>query len=249
MSFAKFNISQIQRNSNSSNETKFQKYLKERNAKILERCFNIKTEKSVVKTDEPFKELQNLNTNKLPGQPTAKESYQPNDEITQISSLTVESPIDNVCSSKQETNNSNTLDISKSPNQSTITQNHRHVKSATLKPTKVTSNFTNIKSGNTQSARSSTATNWKSSFISSGSRYHLSRRPQTAQFAYDLSRDELKFSGHFRSPMKPLPDAESELLKHGSRREYLNQRYEHSPKSKYNYPEATSWRIGWLQQQ
>ncbi|XP_065368690.1 uncharacterized protein LOC135961122 [Calliphora vicina] len=105
---------------------------------------------------------------------------------------------------------------------------------------------------NPQSARSPTSTNWKSpfsSFITTGIRSRLHHPQQSSEFAYDLSRDELKFAGRFRGPMKPAPDAERQLLKNGQRREYLTQRYEHSPVVKYNYPEATSWRIGWLQQQ
>ncbi|XP_017489239.1 PREDICTED: uncharacterized protein LOC108377481 [Rhagoletis zephyria] len=86
------------------------------------------------------------------------------------------------------------------------------------------------------------------SLITSGPRV---RQPltQSNDFAYDLSKDESKFMGAFKGPMKTVPDSERELLKNGQRGAYLAVRYEHSPDRKYNYPEATSWRIGWLHNQ
>lgn len=55
--------------------------------------------------------------------------------------------------------------------------------------------------------------------------------------------------GVFKGPMKTVPANERELLKSGQRGAYLALRYEHSPDRKYNYPEATSWRIGWFHNQ
>uniref|UniRef100_A0A1B0AP16 Sperm microtubule inner protein 1 C-terminal domain-containing protein n=1 Tax=Glossina palpalis gambiensis TaxID=67801 RepID=A0A1B0AP16_9MUSC len=91
---------------------------------------------------------------------------------------------------------------------------------------------------------------WKSpfkSFITQGVRTrNAAANLYVNGFAYDLSRDESKFVGSFKSPMKPASEAERELLRNG-RVAYLNNRYEYSPGRKYNYPEATSWRIGWFQ--
>ncbi|XP_036231066.2 uncharacterized protein [Bactrocera oleae] len=86
------------------------------------------------------------------------------------------------------------------------------------------------------------------SFITSGPRVRQAM-PQSNDFAYDLSKDESKFMGTFKGPMKTVPDNERELLKSGQRGAYLALRYEHSPDRKYNYPEATSWRIGWFHNQ
>uniref|UniRef100_A0A0K8VA80 Sperm microtubule inner protein 1 C-terminal domain-containing protein n=1 Tax=Bactrocera latifrons TaxID=174628 RepID=A0A0K8VA80_BACLA len=86
------------------------------------------------------------------------------------------------------------------------------------------------------------------SFITSGPRVRQAK-PQSNDFAYDLSKDESKFMGTFKGPMKTVPDNERELLKSGQRGAYLALRYEHSPDRKYNYPEATSWRIGWFHNQ
>lgn len=90
-------------------------------------------------------------------------------------------------------------------------------------------------------ARGSWSSPFKS-FISQGTR----RRCKTEQFAYDLSADELKFTQKFSGPMKPLSQEDRELLQSGQRLMYLSNRYEYSPDLKYNFPEATSWRIGWL---
>ena len=70
-------------------------------------------------------------------------------------------------------------------------------------------------------------------------------------FAYDLSADEmLHLRGNLnKAAMKAVPEKERELLTSGQRGAYLAQRYEQTPGSKYNFPEATSWRIGWLQDQ
>lgn len=91
---------------------------------------------------------------------------------------------------------------------------------------------------------------WKSS-ISQSSRVCTRRwdmkKCQNSKFAYDLSSDELKVIENFKNPMKPLAKDELKLLTSGQRSGYLTQRYLLSPESKYNYPEATSWRIGWLQ--
>ncbi|XP_067633185.1 serine-rich adhesin for platelets [Eurosta solidaginis] len=86
------------------------------------------------------------------------------------------------------------------------------------------------------------------SFITRGPRM---RQPlaQANDFAYDLSKDESKFMGTFKGPMKAVPDKERDLLKSGQRGAYLAVRYEHSPDRKYNYPQATSWRIGWFHNQ
>ncbi|XP_075166644.1 uncharacterized protein LOC142238809 [Haematobia irritans] len=87
---------------------------------------------------------------------------------------------------------------------------------------------------------------WKSSMSSSMcSKHRLSKR-QNPQFSYDLSADELRAINNFKSPMKPPSEHDQQLLKGGSRLGYLRQRYLSSPDDKYNYPEATSWRIGWL---
>lgn len=73
---------------------------------------------------------------------------------------------------------------------------------------------------------------------------------QHQKFAYDLSKDEQKY---FRSrapkPMKPISSTDLQLLQQGNRLQYLNQRYDQPPNQRYEYPEATSWRIGWLQRQ
>uniref|UniRef100_A0A1A9VIC7 Sperm microtubule inner protein 1 C-terminal domain-containing protein n=1 Tax=Glossina austeni TaxID=7395 RepID=A0A1A9VIC7_GLOAU len=89
---------------------------------------------------------------------------------------------------------------------------------------------------------------WKSpfkSFITKGVRTR-NAGANVNGFAYDLSRDESKFVGAYKSPMKPASEAERELLRNGQRVTYLNNRYEYTPDRKYNYPEATSWRIGWF---
>uniref|UniRef100_A0A1B0FQD3 Sperm microtubule inner protein 1 C-terminal domain-containing protein n=1 Tax=Glossina morsitans morsitans TaxID=37546 RepID=A0A1B0FQD3_GLOMM len=94
------------------------------------------------------------------------------------------------------------------------------------------------------------APTWKSpfkSFITKGVRARNAAADLYANgFAYDLSRDESKFAGAYKSPMKPASEAERELLRNGQRVTYLNNRYEYAPDRKYNYPEATSWRIGWF---
>ncbi|CAD7011653.1 uncharacterized protein LOC101454087 [Ceratitis capitata] len=86
------------------------------------------------------------------------------------------------------------------------------------------------------------------SFITTGPRVRRSLA-QSNDFAYDLSKDESRFMGNFKGPMKTVPANEREMLKNGQRGAYLAVRYEHSPDRKYNYPEATSWRIGWLHNQ
>lgn len=90
---------------------------------------------------------------------------------------------------------------------------------------------------------------WKSSHLQSSrvTRRWDMHKGQNSKFAYDLSSDELKVIENFKNPMKPLAKDELKLLTSGQRSGYLTQRYLLSPESKYNYPEATSWRIGWLQ--
>ncbi|XP_013116790.2 uncharacterized protein LOC106094148 [Stomoxys calcitrans] len=89
---------------------------------------------------------------------------------------------------------------------------------------------------------------WKS-FTSKSSNINSASKAlcrQTTAFSYDLSTDELRAMNNFERAMKPTSEYEQHLLKTGSRSEYLRQRYLTSPDNKYNYPEATSWRIGWL---
>ncbi|XP_017958950.1 uncharacterized protein LOC108653147 [Drosophila navojoa] len=74
-------------------------------------------------------------------------------------------------------------------------------------------------------------------------------RPSSSKiFDYDLSKQEARFFGQFRTPMKSVPADELQLLRSGNRSSYLETRYGHTPDVKYNYPEATSWRYGWFHQ-
>ncbi|XP_017868259.1 PREDICTED: uncharacterized protein LOC108617101 [Drosophila arizonae] len=74
-------------------------------------------------------------------------------------------------------------------------------------------------------------------------------RPSSSKiFDYDLSKQEARFYGQFRTPMKSVPADELQLLRSGNRSSYLETRYGHTPDVKYNYPEATSWRYGWFHQ-
>lgn len=93
-----------------------------------------------------------------------------------------------------------------------------------------------------ESQRSGVWTSPFKSFISRGTR-HCSN---TNNFAYDLSTEELKFTEKFTKPMKPLSQEERKLLQSAQSQVYLNNRYKYSPVFKYNFPEATSWRIGWF---
>lgn len=83
------------------------------------------------------------------------------------------------------------------------------------------------------------------SFLTNGSTSRY-RQKNNSRFEYDLSKDEQFFNGKFSSAMKSVPNEEKQILNSGQRECYLNARYEHSPDSKYYYPEATSWRYGWL---
>lgn len=74
-------------------------------------------------------------------------------------------------------------------------------------------------------------------------------RPSSSKiFDYDLSKEEARFFGQYRTPMKSVPADELQLLRSGNRSSYLETRYGHTPDVKYNYPEATSWRYGWFHQ-
>ncbi|XP_023306519.2 uncharacterized protein LOC111688266 [Lucilia cuprina] len=236
---SKFNCFQIQTTCDHTKETKLQKHLRERNQQLLEKCFNIRIE-------QPQKEQQNSNNDKSPQQPTIRETYEQKaynstkkdlkqSDVKEINNPVSKSQTMNPIKSASSSGNKTKQRPQSAPN--------RSFNSTGLKPLNNTP----------QSARLPPATNWKSpfnSFITKGTHFRLTSHSQQAssEFAYDLSRDELKFVGKFSRPMKPLPEAERQLLKNGQRKEYLTQRYEHSPVIKYNYPEATSWRIGWLQQ-
>ncbi|XP_058984927.1 uncharacterized protein LOC131805598 [Musca domestica] len=90
---------------------------------------------------------------------------------------------------------------------------------------------------------------WKPSALNSSKshkRRNSSHNLKSLPFSYDLSSDELKAIDNIKQPMKPRANEVLACLKAGERLEYLRQRYLQSPEDKYNYPEATSWRIGWL---
>lgn len=87
---------------------------------------------------------------------------------------------------------------------------------------------------------------WRSPFSSFITQSRRRQGLNTGEFGYDLSEEEIKFNKKFAGPMKPLSQSDQELLKTGGRQTYLNSRYELSPDLKYNFPEATSWRIGWI---
>ena len=86
-----------------------------------------------------------------------------------------------------------------------------------------------------------------SNYVSSKS--FVSKGPKVAKhnnFLYHLSSEESKIFNATKKPMKEVPETEKNLLKGGQRREYLEVRKEKGPVTKYHYPEATSWRYGWL---
>jgi len=67
-----------------------------------------------------------------------------------------------------------------------------------------------------------------------------------SNFQYHLSKEERRLFTIAKNPMKDVPEKARQLLKEGQRQQYLNVRNEQGPVSKYHYPEATSWRYGWL---
>lgn len=84
-------------------------------------------------------------------------------------------------------------------------------------------------------------------------RYLRRKNPEFA--SYSLSPDELDYVNQHRivdetKPMKEVAKDELMLLKDekikGTRLNYLLARQTHSPRDKYYYPEATSWRYGWF---
>lgn len=54
-------------------------------------------------------------------------------------------------------------------------------------------------------------------------------------------------------PMRDANPGELQILynpaDHSSGKTYLTKRLDQSPRQKYYFPEATSWRIGWIQNQ
>ncbi|XP_037812128.1 uncharacterized protein LOC119603915 [Lucilia sericata] len=205
-----------------------------------------------IRIEQPQKRQPNSNNDELPQQPISRETYQLKANNTSlITSNSVEKDFQQLDTKdiNKPVSTSHTMDSIKSaaPLGNKTKQRPQSAPNRSLKSTGL-----NPLSNTPKSARLPASTKWKSpfnSFVTKGTRSRLPSHSQQAssEFAYDLSRDELKFVGKFSRPMKPLPEAERHLLKNGQRKEYLTQRYEHSPVIKYNYPEATSWRIGWLQ--
>lgn len=240
---SKLNPFKFQTNFNTAPETKLQKYLRLRNEKLLDKCFNIKTEKVVVNKNESHNDKETISTQILPRQQnTPKELWQPNNDIPRTATDSDEIELKD---STLQPVKQNTMEVSKAnscfdkfnPKKRPQTGDSKH-------------NSGSKSSRSLQTTRTSSASNWKSPFSSlttSGTRNRILRKQQASEFAYDLSREELKFIGKFCGPMKLPSENERQLLRNGARKDYLNQRYEHSPAMKYNYPEATSWRIGWLQ--
>ncbi|XP_055856084.1 uncharacterized protein LOC129919255 [Episyrphus balteatus] len=77
--------------------------------------------------------------------------------------------------------------------------------------------------------------------------FNKGKPKKSSSFAsYDLSKEENIFNGHFSGPMKSVSVEQKQILESGKRNDYLTMRYDHSPDTKYNFPEATSWRYGWL---
>ena len=65
-------------------------------------------------------------------------------------------------------------------------------------------------------------------------------RHTNSQVFYSLSNDEnYQFN---KSPMKN----NSTFIKTKLKQDYLTERYNKRPSEKYNFPEATSWRYGWI---
>ncbi|XP_037038122.1 uncharacterized protein LOC119075701 [Bradysia coprophila] len=69
---------------------------------------------------------------------------------------------------------------------------------------------------------------------------------------YSLSPDELKSCPKtIEQPMRNADPVELEILYNAADRSsgknYLAKRLDQSPREKYYFPEATSWRIGWIQ--
>lgn len=65
---------------------------------------------------------------------------------------------------------------------------------------------------------------------------------------YSVSAIEIP-SEPFETPMKKVPSNEKQILYNltdkNARKNYLKERYQRSPREKYHFPEATSWRYGW----
>ncbi|XP_053965054.1 uncharacterized protein LOC128867658 [Anastrepha ludens] len=142
--------------------------------------------------------------------------------------------------------NSTSSSISSCSSRSSKNNNSKLSKSCTNTNSAIIKNVCANKRFNTHVANSR-ASPFRS-LITTGPRVRQSP-VQANDFAYDLSKEESQFMGAFKGPMKTVPDSERELLKNGQRGAYLAVRYEHSPDRKYNYPQATSWRIGWLHNQ
>ncbi|CAD7078715.1 unnamed protein product [Hermetia illucens] len=86
---------------------------------------------------------------------------------------------------------------------------------------------------------------WKNPFhsvISAGPK----RRGSSYDFAsYDLAKGE-DYKLDTKTAMKEVPPMQKDILKDGPRMKYLNIRWEITPDVKYYFPEATSWRYGWM---
>ena len=295
--------------SKESKETKFQKYLRERNQKILEKCFNIKpiqsaplvvvadTETTKATETEPVAlavadKATSIETESIPEaelvqtketsnekskiskreKHSKRRQAEPNEFVGDFSIQTKSIKTKTIATktittktletkTKSLRNADETVDCDKlnqmrdknkrfakksSPTPSTPPPPQRRASAGNIESTQVVYSVT--RSVKVQKTKS---TVWRSYAITTtSSRKRLtSKQQQYSPFDYDLSREEQKFARQFSTPMKPPAEAEMELLKKGQRKEYLTQRYEHSPVAKYNYPEATSWRIGWLQRQ
>ena len=295
--------------SKESKETKFQKYLHERNQKLLEKCFNIKpiqsaplvvvaadmettkatetepvaltvtdkeisieTESTPVAKVMPTKDTSNEKMEISKREKQSKLSQaEPNEFVGNFSIETKSIKTKTIATKtittktletkpKSSRNEAQAVNSSGKSNQMHDKDKRFSKKPSPLPPQRHASSDNIEFSKSTQIVYSVTrsvkvkktkSTVWRSYAITttSSKKRSTSRQQQYSPFDYDLSREEQKFAREFSTPMKPPAEAEMELLKKGQRKEYLTQRYEHSPVTKYNYPEATSWRIGWLQRQ
>lgn len=272
-----------------SKETKFQKYLRERNQKLLEKCFNIKpiTSAPLVAVDDN-KTTKETHTEPVVLVEASKEIQKETETKPEPLAIVVRQEKPASCQQKLSQAKSNefmgdfsrktkskksktmavqTLETKRKSLLSKDTAGDKtkpsHKKPLNSLPPQRRASADNVEMRNSSHVLSLSVTRsvkvnktkstvWRSfaSFSTTSSKCSSSKyRQKCSPFDYDLSREEQKFTCRFQTPMKPPAEAELQLLKKGQRVEYLTQRYEHSPVAKYNYPEATSWRIGWFHNQ
>ena len=89
------------------------------------------------------------------------------------------------------------------------------------------------------------------SFVTSSGPTTLKKKQQIGDFNYSINVEELKaFEIPSERPMRKANEEHLTILTNdqdAARQKYLNARWNASPRDKYYFPEATSWRYGWVQ--